>query len=61
MTPHLADGVADGGMPRAYKRDWTRPMAETMIQLRRTLGEPVGDSDLLGTPEGSLALLRIAR
>ena len=58
---HVAIGVANGGIPMAHRGDRARPMAETSVQLRRTLGEPVGDSDLLGTPEGSLALLRIAR
>ena len=56
--PGEADGVAGGGMPRAYKGDRTWPMAETMM-WRQTLGATVTDSNLLGTPEGSLALPRM--
>ena len=57
----VADGVAGGGMPTAYKRgpagrrDRTWPGAEPMMS-RRTPGRAVTDSDLLGAPEGSLAL-----
>ena len=57
----VADGVAGGGMPTAYKRgpagrrDRTWPRAEPMMS-RRTPGRAVTDSDLLGAPEGSLAL-----
>ena len=57
----VADGEADGGMPTAYKRgpagrrDRTWPGAEPMMS-RRTPGRAVTDSDLLGAPEGSLAL-----
>ena len=54
-------GVASGGMPTADGGDRARPMAESPMQLRRTLGEPVADFGLLGTPEGSLALPRIWR
>ena len=63
----MADGVADGGMPTAYKRrptgqrDWTQLRAEPMM-LRRTPGyRAVLDSDLLGTPEGSLVLPQLCR
>ena len=57
----VADGVADGRMPKACKRrpagrrDRAWPRAEPMV-LRRTLGRAVADSHLLGTLEGSLAL-----
>ena len=60
----VADGVADGGMPTAFKkrptgrRDRTWPRAEPTM-LRRTPGRAVPDSDLLGTPEGSAALLQV--
>jgi hypothetical protein len=55
-----ADGVAGGGLPWAYKRDRTRPMAEP-VMLRRTLGTAVTDTNLLGPQEGSLALPRMRR
>jgi hypothetical protein len=57
----VADGVADGGMPKAYewgptgRRDRTWPRAEPMMS-RRTPGRAVTDSNLLGALEGSLAL-----
>ena len=48
--PGVADDVAGGGMPTAYKRrpagrrDRTRPMAEP-VMLRWTPGEAVADSN----------------
>ena len=62
----VADGVAGGGMPTAYKRgpagrrDRTWLRAELMM-LRRTPGRAVTDFDLPGAPEGSLALPRMWR
>ena len=59
----VADGVADGGMPTVFKkrptgqRDRTWPRAEPMM-ARRTPGRAVPNSNLLGTPEGSAALLQ---
>ena len=55
----VAGGVAGGGMSAAYRGDRAPPMAETSMQLRQTLGVPVMDFDLLGDPEGNLALLQI--
>ena len=56
----VADGVAGGGMPLAYKRDRTRPMAEP-VMLSRSRETTVTDSNLLGPQEGSLALPRVCR
>jgi hypothetical protein len=58
--PSVADGVAGGGMPWAYKRDRTRPMAEP-VMLSRSRETTVTDSNLLGPQEGSLALPRVRR
>ena len=59
--PSRADGVADGGMPWAYKRDRTRPMAEPVMRSRSRKTTTTTDSNLLGPQEGSLALPRVCR
>ena len=58
--PSRADGVADGGMLWAYKRDRTQPMAEP-VMLSWSQETTVTDSNLLGPREGSLALPQVCR